>query len=47
MEEAAARNERKKSKKRGYVEPPPVDGEEDKGKRANDDPVEGKREKQK
>ena len=48
MEQAAAKNERRKSKKRGYVEPPPEAGKgSTDGPGANDDPNENKKEKHK
>ena len=44
MEQAAAKNERKKSKRRGYVEPPPEAGKgNDATPTANEDPGEGKK----
>ena len=48
MEQEAARNERKKSKRRGYVPPPTEEGKATvKGPSAGEDPGEGKIAKQK
>ena len=48
MAQAEARNERKKSKRRGYVEPPPECGKETvTSPSAGEDPGEGKIAKQK